>query len=233
MLYLITTAFITGLVGSLHCVGMCGPLALSLPYYKLPKHKAIVAMFLYHIGRTISYSILGLLVGLLGNLVTIVGWLQVLSILSGFIIIVLTLAQASFFPKFQWLTKFQMQVSKELSKTVHKKTFFSFLKVGLLNGLLPCGPIYLALLTCITLGNTLKSMLFMFAFGIGTFPLLFLVMLMHYKLSTYYRQKFQKIIPVFALCIGSLLILRGLNLNIPFLSPQLLLGEEKTVVGCH
>jgi hypothetical protein len=233
MFYLIATALVTGLLGSLHCVGMCGPLALSLPFYHLPKHKIVFAMFLYNLGRATSYSILGFLVGLLGNLATIIGWLQVLSIASGFAIIVLTLAQVSFFAKLQWLKKNQAKISNQLSKIIYQKNTHSFLKIGLLNGLLPCGLIYIALLTSIALGSAFKSMLFMFVFGLGTSPLMLFLIILNYRLSINSRSKLQRIIPVFAVCIGCLLILRGLNLNIPFISPQFLFGEEKIVVGCH
>lgn len=233
MPYIIVLALVTGMVGSLHCVGMCGPLVLGLPFYTLPKHKAYVAMFLYNVGRAISYSFLGLLIGLVGNFASIIGWLQALSVVSGIVIVLLSFSQISFLPKFYWLAKFQALISKALAKAVHNNNIGSFFKIGLLNGLLPCGLVYIALLTSLALGSVTKSTLFMFFFGIGTFPLMLSLLLLNYKLSLNFRNQLQKIIPVFAVCIGCILILRGLNLNIPFLSPQLTFENGKPAVSCH
>lgn len=233
MLYLLTTAIVTGLIGSLHCVGMCGPLALGIPFYTLPKPKVYMAMLLYNLGRAISYSFLGFFVGLLGNAVALMGWLQALSITSGLIMVLLAVGKLSFFTQFKWTASFHQSIINHLSKSLQQHTFLSFLKIGLLNGLLPCGLIYMALLTSLVLANAFKSMLFMFIFGIGTIPLMLGLLLLNYRFSLQLKQKLQKIIPVFAICMGCLLILRGLNLNIPFISPQFMFDAPKAAVGCH
>lgn len=222
-------AFIIGLLGSLHCVGMCGPLAFALE----SKHEKPILMVFqklsYNIGRAISYASLGLLIGLIGKQFWIAGFQQGISILSGLLIIVVSL------PRVLTIFKYHLKapkiiintISHLLSKSIAKQNGHFF--IGLLNGFLPCGFVYLGLATAVNTNSALQSTLFMFVFGIGTLPLMFASMVGINFAKPAIRNQINKILPILTIFLGLWFILRGLNLNIPYLSPEI----TSTTVICH
>ncbi|WP_017257724.1 sulfite exporter TauE/SafE family protein [Pedobacter arcticus] len=214
-------AFVIGLFGSLHCVGMCGPLAFAIPQQSESKWITLFKKLSYNIGRAISYSFLGLLIGLLGKQLWLAGLQQGISILSGILIIVAVAPQIIKYRKSQNYVpnRFTQSVNKLIGKAIKNKA--GHLYLGLLNGFLPCGFVYLGLATAINTSNAYQSALFMLVFGLGTTPLMLLAMLgVNFSKPTF-RQKINQILPYVTLCLGLWFILRGLNLDIPYLSPKI------------
>jgi sulfite exporter TauE/SafE len=226
--------FFMGLLGSVHCIGMCGPLMMALPISHKSNFQKIVAIFLYHAGKILSYSILGILFGLFGSQFPVFGLQRNISIVIGLTILFYVLYVFVLKPKhIQWgpLSTLYNLIVKYLSKLFKSNSIFSFLMIGLLNGLLPCGMIYLALSSSMATQNILQGGLLMAFFGLGTVPALMLVAIGGQYMGFTFRRKIQKILPVFIFSIGVLLILRGLNLGIPYISPIAVIGNE--VISCH
>jgi len=214
------TAFITGLIGSLHCVGMCGPIALALPVGNQPRWRQISGKAAYNIGRITTYSLMGFLLGTFGWGLKLAGLQQGLSIAAGATIILLALAgnrkAEVFFQKpYRWL------VGNRLPALFKSSTVTSLYAIGLLNGLLPCGFVYIGLIGSVATQNAVQGALYMVLFGLGTAPLMFAVTVVSHFISSELRIRLNRYIPVAAVIIGCLFILRGMNLGIPYLSPQL------------
>ncbi|WP_428225578.1 sulfite exporter TauE/SafE family protein [Flavobacterium sp.] len=220
---MIYTAFILGLISSLHCVGMCGPIAMVLPVDRNHEVKKVIQIVLYHLGRITSYSILGILFGVLGRGLFLAGFQQKMSIWVGVLMIVVVLVPEKVFaqynfskPVFKWIS----QLKSALGQTLKKKTYPSFYTIGILNGLLPCGLVYVALFGALAQQDISLSMLYMGLYGLGTIPMMSMVVYVSQWLTVPVRTRIQKIIPVVTMVIGILFILRGLGLDIPFLSPS-------------
>ena len=228
-------AFILGLISSFHCVGMCGPLAMAVPVQHLSPIAKRLAIVLYHTGRIITYTLLGLIFGVLGRHIFIAGFQQKASLVLGsiilFVVIYQRLYRNSYTPPFiQYFTDRLQDVMRKLWG--QHSSFSSFL-LGMTNGLLPCGMVYFALAGALSSASITGSILFMGLFGLGTLPLMLSV---HFLgtgyLNVSFRTKARRLVPVFIGCMGVLLILRGLNLGIPFISPYL--GNEAgKVISCH
>ncbi|MCK4562678.1 MAG: sulfite exporter TauE/SafE family protein [Flavobacteriaceae bacterium] len=220
MLY---TALILGLLGSFHCIGMCGPIAFILPVDKSNKSKMIVQTFLYHFGRLLTYSIIGLLFGLIGKGLYLSGFQQRLSILMGVIMILTILTPTKILNKFN-LTKPLYQsigkVKSNLGLYLKQKSNKAFFLIGFFNGFLPCGLVYMAIMGAISSGNIFSGALYMFLFGLGTIPMMTGAIYLGNFLKISIRNKIQKAIPIFVVIIGLLFILRGMGLGIPYLSPS-------------
>ncbi len=216
MLY---TAFILGLLGSFHCIGMCGPIAFVLPLDRSSKVKMLFQTFLYHFGRLITYASIGLVFGLIGKGLYLAGFQQRLSILMGVLMILTILIPAKVFntrPLYKVIGKVKQQLGLYLNKKSNKSIFL----IGFFNGFLPCGLVYMALIGSIATSNTLSGALYMFLFGLGTVPMMTLAVYAGNFLKVSFRNKIQKAIPVFVVIIGLLFILRGLGLGIPYVSPS-------------
>jgi len=220
MLY---SAFVFGLLGSFHCIGMCGPIAFALPLDRSSKSKMIFQTFLYHLGRLLTYSLIGLLFGLIGRGLFLSGFQQRLSILMGIIMILSVVIPVKVFNQFK-ITKplYSVigEVKKQLGLYLNKKSNKSIFLIGFFNGFLPCGLVYMALMGAIASSNIFKGSLYMFVFGLGTIPLMTVAVTAGNILKVSLRNKIQKIIPVFVIIIGLLFILRGLGLGIPYVSPS-------------
>lgn len=220
----IISGFTLGAVGSLHCVGMCGPLSLALPVNHLSKAKKFLSLLLYQFGRIITYSIIGLVFGIAGRRIYISGYQQWFSIGMG--VLVLSLALLYFLQKrtihLKFLTRFYFSVQKLISQLLKSINGpLSFLLMGMANGLLPCGMVYIALATTLSFTDVTESVTFMAMFGAGTLPAMMMVAYAGQLVKIEVRQLLRRAIPFFVVTMGLLLILRGLNLGIPFISPEL------------
>ncbi len=219
-----------GIVSSLHCIGMCGPLAMALPIHHLSMAKRVWALSCFHFGRLFTYATLGLLAGVAGKGLYISGWQQILTLTLGIIILAGFIAfyvlKTSIQP--QWMSKAFQYLQQVMLKLLRsEKSSISYMLLGMANGLLPCGMVYVALAAAATLGHIDQSSLFMVLFGLGTLPTLLLFTLAGQFISFKFRLQLRKAIPFFIAFTGVLLILRGLDLNIPYLSPKLQsIGEE-------
>lgn len=223
-----------GLISSLHCVGMCGPLSLALPMQYLFKTKRVIAILLYQTGRVITYSTLGLVFGLAGRRVYLAGFQQWFSIGMGILILFLLIQYSLFKKRLQpnFLDGFYLMIQKIMTKILKIKGTVPFLFFGMANGFLPCGMVYIALAGALVTTEIQQSVLFMAMFGMGTMPAMIAISFFGQFFSVRIRNSFRKIVPVFISVMAFILILRGMNLGIPFISPVL---QSATVPGvsCH
>lgn len=217
------TALLLGLAGSFHCIGMCGPIAFILPVNKQSKSLFIFQTFLYHLGRILTYSLIGILFGFIGKGLYLSGFQQRLSILMGVIMILAVIFPTSKLNTYKItkpLYKIIAIVKQKLGLYLSKKSSKSIFLIGFFNGFLPCGLVYMALIGAITTANYLQGALYMALFGIGTIPMLTAAIVLGNFVTLATRNKIQKVIPLFVIFIGLLFILRGLGLGIPYLSPS-------------
>lgn len=230
------SAIIFGILGSFHCVGMCGPIAFMLPVDRSNSVKKVAQIFSYHIGRLLSYSIIGFLFGLIGKSFYLFGIQQQLSIAIGILMILAIIIPTKIFNKYNASKPIHQGISKvksALGKALKKKTADTFLTIGFLNGFLPCGLVYMAVFAAITMPSTLQSSLYMTLFGLGTVPLMTSAIYLGKFLNSSIKQRIQKAIPVLVVIIGLLFIIRGLGLGIPYLSPSPVTELATNSIDCH
>ena len=220
------SAIAVGLLGSFHCVGMCGPIALALPTLPRTPQRAISSL-VYNAGRLTTYSLLGAFFGLIGQGLVIAGFQQTLSIVLGILMlatVILPLAwQRSINPNHH-ISRAIAWVKIRMQKWLQVKTYTARFVLGSLNGLLPCGLVYLALAGAIASGHPLQGGIYMLLFGLGTFPAMAIVGFLGSTINVAVRNRIRSAIPVFVFCMGLVFILRGMALDIPFVSPVLTQG---------
>ncbi|GFZ77659.1 membrane protein [Aquaticitalea lipolytica] len=230
------SAFILGLLGSFHCVGMCGPIAFMLPVDRTNSFRKITQIFTYHFGRLLAYSIIGLFFGLVGKSLYVFGFQQQLSIAIGVLMIIVVLIPVQTFNKYNFSKPVYNIISKvksSLGKALKKKTADTFLTIGFLNGFLPCGLVYMAVFASLAMQSTTQGSLYMVLFGLGTIPLMTTAIYIGKFLNIKANQRIQKAIPVFVIIIGLLFIIRGLGLDIPYLSPAPITEIATGQIECH
>lgn len=218
----LTSAIILGLVTGFHCIGMCGPIALSLPLKKETNFSKVSSALLYNIGRAITYASMGLIFGFFGQSFAMAGFQKWVSLTMGILMILYVIFPAIFKNRFdidKIAFKYTGKLRFKLGKLFGKRTYSSLFIIGLLNGFLPCGPVYAALAGAIATGGALSGSIFMFIFGLGTIPIMLSISLLGSKISLSKRKKLSKLIPITIVLIGFLFVMRGLGLGIPFLSP--------------
>ncbi len=213
-------AIALGLLGSLHCAAMCGPLQIALP---LPPHgvgRAVTGRLIYQLGRLLTYCLLGVVAGLAGKSIFLAGlqrWLSIalgLAVLAGFFLSKKLAVSAP-------VARLVFRLKTAMSAQLQRRTFRSLALLGALNGLLPCGLVYVALAGAVSRGSLAAGILFMALFGLGTMPTMLAVSLSGRILPLAFRSKLRAAIPVGVCLLAMLLILRGLALGIPYLSPDL------------
>ncbi|WP_215223579.1 sulfite exporter TauE/SafE family protein [Echinicola shivajiensis] len=218
---MIWTAFLLGFLGSFHCLGMCGPIALAVS--SSDKQKAVMKKVWYNLGRTGTYAILGLLAGTIGLGLELAGFQQWVSIGLGVLIILFAfmykkseraLAKGG---AYQFVAKVKSALGYWLKKGGSK----AFFMTGLVNGFLPCGMVYIAVLGSMAMAGPVEGAIYMASFGMGTIPLLMALMLSGNLFSANWRIRLFRFMPYFAIFIGLLFVIRGLGLGIHFLSPAL------------
>lgn len=221
-----------GFLGSFHCIGMCGPIALALPVHNRSHAEKVIAILTYNLGRIITYSFFGLIFGLIGQSFALFGLQQKLSITLGVVILSGLLVPQKIINNSKLLGRFYnlfIGLKNKISLQFQKQGIRSFFSIGLLNGLLPCGVVYIAIASAIATGSVYSSMVFMAAFGAGTLPFMFAISYTSHLMSINVRNAIRKAMPVMIGMVAVLLILRGLNLGIDYISPKLV--EEDKVVN--
>lgn len=221
-----------GFLGSFHCIGMCGPIALAVPVKRTSRFSVFFGALTYNTGRVVTYAAMGLLFGLLGKGFQLAGWQSTLSVLLGITILLIV-----FVPKANVLNSGSHLLYKPVEKLksgIRKlfgtHSYQGLFLIGLLNGLLPCGLVYLGVAGSVATGDAINGSLFMAAFGLGTLPAMLALVIIKDYISIGFREKIRKTIPVFATAMAVLLILRGLNLGIPYISPSI---ENRNDVIVH
>ena len=233
----ILSAFVIGFLGSFHCIGMCGPIAIALPVPNSGNISFFTGRILYNLGRVVTYSFMGAVFGLIGERLFIVGFQQGVSIGLGVIIIISVLLPAKYKNKviqFPAIQKVSQPLKKNIGILFSKGTISSLFLIGILNGFLPCGFVYIGLAGSIASGNAISGAAVMILFGLGTVPAMFAASVFGKFINLGVRNKIKKAVPVFAILLAAVFIIRGMNLGIPYLSPKLNYSVQNVdELECH
>jgi uncharacterized protein len=222
LLHTALAAFATGIVGSFHCIGMCGPLALALPLKDDSLFSKFTGALLYNSGRIITYSLFGLAAGSIGQSFSFFGFQQGLSVTAGTLILLLVILPKLFpsaFKNTNFAGGFFEKLRQTFSQLFSKKKQSTLFTIGFLNGLLPCGLVYLAMAGATATGRVSDAVVFMAAFGAGTLPVMWSIAFWGNFINVNIRQRIRKMYPYMMLLIACLLIVRGMGLGIPYISP--------------
>ncbi len=218
------TALMLGLIGSLHCAGMCGPIALAVPSPKGSSLQFIGSRLVYNLGRISTYCLLGALFGFVGKSFAVFGWQRWVSLTIGILILIALFVSTKF--------SIAARVAKPINllkgafgNLLHRKTLSATFFLGLLNGFLPCGLVYAACAGAVATNHFVSGAGYMIAFGLGTIPMMLGVGLFGKKVQFFLRFKLQQLVPATLALVAVLLIFRGLGLGIPYLSPDLTQGN--------
>jgi sulfite exporter TauE/SafE len=234
MITVLAPAFVLGLLSSVHCLGMCGPLALAVPSPPGGPFVRLRSALILNSGRVLTYTLLGAAMGVFGRGLQLAGLQQVVSIVLGALILLGLLAPRvlSRFPlplaPARLVIRLQSLMARHLNRTAPEALFFT----GMLNGLLPCGMVYLALAGAVAQVSVAEAALFMSAFGLGTWPLLLGLRLGASALNGTFRAQLRRLTPVAYAVMAVLFIARGMDLGIPYLSPALPKANAAAAV-CH
>lgn len=233
MLY---SALIFGLISSFHCIGMCGPIAMMLPVDHQNKSKKALQISTYHLGRLSAYAFIGLFFGLMGKGLFVAGIQQKTSIFIGVAIILVIIIPEKILANYNFskpIFRFISKLKSRLGNQFKNKSYKSLFIIGLLNGFLPCGMVYVALFGAMAMQSIALGSLYMILFGLGTIPLMTSVVYIKEFISITFRNKIQKAIPYVGVLIGILFILRGLGLGIPYVSPSKVSLFVQETPACH
>ena len=230
------TAFIFGLISSFHCIGMCGPIAMMLPVDRNSQTKKVTQIITYHLGRLFAYSTIGFVFGMLGKGFLLAGMQQKMSIFIGVAMILIILIPEKVVANYNFskpIFKLISKIKTTLGSQFKNKSYKSLFTIGLLNGFLPCGMIYVALFGAIAMQSPTLGILYMVLFGLGTVPMMSSIVYLNSFLTISIRNKIQKAIPYVAVFIGIVFILRGLGLGIPYISPSNMSLFVQQQPNCH
>lgn len=232
------TAFALGLVGSLHCAGMCGPIAIALAHVGAhPAHgpaqnhgaRFLVGRLAYNLGRVLTYGAMGTAFGLAGRAAWLAGAQRAVSIALGVALLAgLVLARPKVSGRF--FGGLIGRLKAPMSGLLKRRSADALLLLGLLNGLLPCGLVYVAAAGAIATGDVFAGTCYMLVFGAGTAPMMLALGLSGRLLPVAMRLRLARAVPAVVVLMASLLVLRGLELGIPFLSPVI---SGTTGACCH
>jgi sulfite exporter TauE/SafE len=223
------TAFLLGLVGSAHCAGMCGPLALALPPTGNTRALFLAGRLAYNAGRLLTYAAIGAVFGLLGQSLALAGLQRWVSLGIGVALLIGLLASSRFATGLPVVNAVGW-LKSALGRLLQRRSLGSVFALGLLNGLLPCGLVYVAAATATATGHFLTGLQSMVVFGLGTVPMMLAFGLVGPKIQFALRLKLQRAVPFALAAVAVLMILRGLSLGIPYLSPSL---GTNACHGCH
>ena len=218
-------ALAIGFLGSFHCIGMCGPIALSLPLKSPSYVKFTTGRILYNLGRVISYSLMGAVFGVFGKSISLWGYQRGLSIIIGVLIIIITLMPLKYRNRilgYSVIQKIITPLKIKITSLFKNGSVPSLFLIGILNGFLPCGFVYMGLAGAAATATPLSGAVFMAFFGLGTVPAMFVLSLTGKFFSLNLRQKISRLVPVFAILLAVIFILRGLSLGIPYVSPKMM-----------
>lgn len=227
------TALGIGLIGSFHCVGMCGPIALALPFSRKNNWQALGSILLYNAGRILTYALLGVAIGSVGQGLFLIGLQSWFAIGTAILLIIAAIFSINVENKIlniPFIAKFYRQVQKMLGKVLGKHAN-SLFYVGLLNGLLPCGLVYMAIVGALATTSVWQGALYMLFFGLGTIPLMALTAFSARLITPAFRNKIKKWYPILLLLIASLFLIRGISFHMP---PEMRFWEDmNNLPMCH
>jgi len=212
---------------------MCGTIAFALPVHHRSSAGRVVGIGIYNVGRLLTYGALGAVFGLLGKGFVLGGFQQWVSMVLGSVMVLSVLLPAVFRNRLNpngAITRSLAWVQGHLRAALGRTSNPAMFSIGLLNGLLPCGLVYLAVAGAIASGAPETGALYMLLFGIGTLPMMFVVSYARQLIGPKLRASIQKAMPVVVLVLGLLFIVRGMDLGIPYISPEM--AEECAAASC-
>ena len=209
--------FLLGLLTSVHCVAMCGGISLSqcVPQPAVPGGKNLAGfrpVFLYNAGRVLSYTVIGGIVGALGSVISFPGMMKgVVAILAGIFMVVMGMNMLSLFPA---LRRLNIRMPRFFTRSVdmEKRSNRPFY-VGLLNGLMPCGPLQAMQLYALSTGSPLKGALSMLLFSLGTVPLMFGFGALSSFLSRKFTSRMKVVSAALVVVLGVMMFSNGMSLS--------------------
>lgn len=234
MTEVLIAGIVLGFMGSLHCAVMCGPIALALPMGRSGKY---LTHLVHQSGRVTTYAILGAVAGSLGGGLSLAGWQQPLSIGVGVLLLIGLIGKWPTLLKWAPYRKFYSTLQAKFVQKLRGGKLYHFFITGLINGLLPCGLVYAALLGAIGTGSGLYGALIMIGFGLGTKPMLLAIGWSSASIVPKLKGKVRLAIPAVVSIMAIFFILRGMGLSIPYVSPsddalRVEQGQE-TAPSCH
>lgn len=221
-----------GFLGSLHCAGMCGPIMIILPFHVLTGWKRVLGITFYHLGRITVYAIMGVVLFSFKALFH-PQWQQTISLVLGGAMLLFGLFSFISSGSAAWVPQSGF-VKKQAARFMGNPSLPALTIAGMLNGMLPCGLVYMALAMAVASPSLQQAILSMYAFGLGTLPMLVSIIVLRRKFSFVQKASFKKYIPLAFFAMGALLLLRGANLGIPYLSPKMeMKGNAVESSCCH
>jgi sulfite exporter TauE/SafE len=226
-------AFVMGLTGSLHCAGMCGPIMLIMPFQTFAGVKRWLAIFIYHLSRISVYALFALLLHSFKSVFN-PQWQQYISITIGGLLLLAGILSFIGSKKFNLQFPWTSFIRRKFAAFIANPGLSSMMFAGLLNGLLPCGMVYMALSATVMTSSAFESMTLMYAFGLGTIPMLISITVLKGRVFFLRTSSLKKMAPALLFLFGCLFVIRGMNLGIPYLSPKVAVEhEEATMTCCH
>lgn len=220
----ISAGFVIGILGSFHCLGMCGPIAIAIPHRSQNKWGVAGESIVYNFGRVVTYTVLGILLGFVGAPLRLAGFQEYVSIATGVLMLLFLIIPRKYYQgvnDIRFIGKFVSKLKSKFQEFFKLKGILSLFILGILNGLLPCGLVYIALAGAFASGSVLSSGLYMAAFGVGTVPMMATLYFSKNMLTIKLRKKLTKAIPYGVAIVAVLMIMRGMSLGIPYISPKL------------
>lgn len=221
-------SFIIGLGSAFHCLGMCGPIAMAIPVNRSSDFSITSGALQYNFGRIAAYSLLGVILGSIGLSIAGLQWMQWLSITAGMIMILIAWHRFFNLGRSKLAGKLSSLIGTGIGKLLRSGSPFKLVGLGFLNGFLPCGMVFIGLTNALIQGSPVQGGMAMLFFGLGTLPVMFSVVFFASKLSGNWRLKFSGVVPYLMTVVGVLVILRGLNLGIPYISPEIKMSTITT-----
>jgi sulfite exporter TauE/SafE len=228
------TAFALGIFSSLHCIGMCGPIALATPVIRKNFFTELVSRLLYNGGRALAYISIGCIAGAVGSIFYMGGIQQWVSIISGAIILLWVMVPTTNPENWKVINRLPVisSIRNKMGRLFKTKSYGAIFLIGVLNGFLPCGMVYMAVIGALTASTLAEGGLYMLFFALGTWPLMFILTSAWQMAGQQFRIKTRKLLPYMVGIIGLMLIVRGAGLGIPYLSP-VLKPAAATMATCH
>lgn len=226
----IITAFVLGLGGSLHCLGMCGPLILMMPFKSGENSSTALNLTVYFVSKSVLYGVIGLVIGLFGLGIRGIMGQYLLSLVAGSFILGVTL-----WPVLnRWLalpSKLHLKMVDWYNRLNTRPRWYYFIVLGVFNALLPCVMIWVAAGASAVTADPVKGFLFMSIFGLGTAPALIAAFLSQSIIKRKLRLGLQRTSKIIAFVLGIVLLMRGLNLNIPH-SHSPVMNQVSKLITC-
>lgn len=205
-------AFILGMLGSVHCAGMCGPLSLLIPAGSVTADRRIAGLLLYNLARILVYTLLGFVTGWAGYLVSLSGagaWLMLLAALLLLLSGVFSLFSRNLLDRIPVPDRWMQHLRHFFRPFFRQKNYWAYIGMGTFNALIPCGLLYTALLAAVAEAHPLQSAGFMLMFGLGTVPAMMSAQYLLQFIRQEWRTCLRRALPLASIVLALFMIYRS------------------------